>query len=139
MTINQQEYAYGDVTVWLFGQPVAGLRGIDYKITQTKEYVRGMGRAPRGIQHGERAVEGTLTILQSEFDALNRSARASGYKDLLDVTFDIVVAYGSTNGVVTVDKICGASIKELPKGMKTSDMFSEHALPFMALDVEYTK
>lgn len=138
MTINQQEYAYGDVTVWLFGQPVAGLRGIDYKISQTKGYVRGMGNSPRGIQHGERSVEGTLTILQSEFDALNRSAREQGYKDLLDVTFDIVVSYGNADSTVTIDKICGASITELPKGMKSSDMFSEHALPFMALDVEYT-
>lgn len=138
MTINQQEYAYGDVTVWLFGQPVAGLRGIDYKTSQTKEYVRGMGRSPRGIQHGERAVDGTLTILQSEFEALNRTAREKGYRDLLDVTFDIVVAYSNGESTVSIDKICGASITELPKGLKSGDMFGEHALPFIALDVEYT-
>ena len=135
--INQREYAYGDISVYAFGQNIGGLRGIDYKLSKAKDYVRGAGRNPRGIQHGERGCEGTLTILQSELDAMNRTARAKGYDDLLDVDFDIVVSYVTAGGVVTTDKIHTASIKELPKGMKTGDLFSEHALPFIALDIEY--
>ncbi len=137
VVINRREYAYGDINVFLFGQPVAGLRGIDYKVSMNKDYNRGAGRMPRGIQHGERSVEGTLTILQSEFEALNRTAQAKGYKDLLDVDFDIVITYTTDNGVITTDKIHVASVKELPKGMKSGDLFSEHALPFIALDVSY--
>lgn len=135
--INQREYAYGDLRVYMFGQFVAGLRGIDYKETKNKDYVRGHGRDPRGIQHGERGTEGTLVILQSELDAMNRTAKSKGYKDLLDVDFDIVVTYGEESGVVTTDRICCASIKELPKGMKAGDLYSEHALPFIALGVDY--
>lgn len=135
--INQREYAYGDISVYAFGQNIGGLRGIDYKTTKGKEYVRGAGRNPRGIQHGERGCEGTLTILQSELDAMNRTAREKGYDDLLDVDFDIVVSYVTAGGVVTTDKIHMASIRELPKGMKTGDQFSEHALPFIALGIEY--
>lgn len=135
--INQREYAYGDMAVYLFGQKVGGLRGIDYKSSKNKDYARGAGRNPRGIQHGENSHEGTLTILQSELEALTRTAVAKGYDSLLDVDFDIVVTYGTNNGVITVDKICCASIKELPKGLKLGDLLSEHALPFIALDIQY--
>lgn len=134
--INQREYAYGDLDVYLFGQRVAGLRGIDYKSSRNKDYARGAGRQPRGIQHGEDSYEGTLTILQSEYEALNRTARAKGYKSLLDVDFDIVAVYATENGVISVDKISCVSVKELPKGMKMGDLHSEHALPFIALDIE---
>ena len=41
--INQKEYAYGDIGVYVFGQFVAGLRGIEYKPTKNKDYVRGAG------------------------------------------------------------------------------------------------
>lgn len=34
--INQKEYAYGDIRVYVFGQFVAGLRGIEYKPTKTR-------------------------------------------------------------------------------------------------------
>lgn len=134
--INQKEYAYGDIGVYIFGQFVAGLRGIDYKPTKNKDYVRGAGYRPRSIQHGERSYEGTLTILQSELDALNRTAHQRGYEDILDVDFDIVVTYGEPSGVMVTDKISNASIKELPKGMKSGDLYSEHALPFIALGID---
>lgn len=137
IVINQREYAYGDLKVYLFGQYVAGLRGISHKASKNKDYVRGAGRNPRGIQHGERSYEGDIVILQSEFNALNRTAKAKGYKDILDVDFDIIESYCSDNAVVTVNRICCASIKELPNGMKEGDLYSEHTLPFIALDIRY--
>lgn len=136
IVVNQREYAYGDIDVFLFGQPVLGLRGIEYKKSKNKDYVRGAGRNPRGIQHGEYSCEGTLTILQSELEALNRTAKAKGYDSLLDVDFDIVVSYSTSNGVITVDKVCAASIKEMPKGMKGEDLYAEIALPFIALEIK---
>ena len=74
--------------------------------------------------------------MQSELEALERTAQANGYNSLLDVDFDIVVSYSTDNGVITVDKICRASITEMPKGMKQGDFYSEHALPFIALDIQ---
>ena len=133
--INKREYAWGDISIFLFGQPVLGIRGIEYKTVQKKEYLRGAGRRPLGVQRGELEYPGTLTLLQSDLEALNRSARAQGYDSIKDVPMDIVVTY-STDGIVTVDKIHAAEITELPKGMKQGDMHSEHALPFLALDIE---
>lgn len=135
--INRREYAWGDLQVWLWGQMVGGLTGIEYTTKKEKEALYGAGRSPRGIQHKRREYSGTLTIMQSELQALNRSARANGYKDILDVDFDIVVVYLSAEGVVTTDKICVASISEIPAGMKEGDAKSEHALPYVAMDIRY--
>lgn len=135
--INRQEYAWGDIQIFLFGQPITGCRGIDYKTKKEKELLFGLGRDARGIQHKRRECDGTLTILQSELQALNRSAKAAGYRDILDVDFDIVVSYATTSGAITIDRIVKASISELPSGMKEGDSFSEHALPYIAMDIEY--
>lgn len=135
--INRKEYAWGDIKVVLFGQPVAGCTGIEYKLKQAKEAKFGMGRQAKSIQHGKRETEGTLTIMQSELIALNQAARLNGYRDLLEVELDIIVSYVSDTAVIVTDRICTASFSEIPMGMKEGDMQSEHALPFIALDIDY--
>ena len=136
--INHKEYAWGDIQVFVLGAFILGLKGIEYKSKKDKELNHGAGREPRSIQHGKRTYEGTLTISQSEFEALNRAARAKGFKDFLDLEIDIVVSYmPEYSDVITVDHIQCASFSELPKGMKEGDMKSEHPLPFLALGIEY--
>ncbi len=136
VVINQREYAWGDVRVFLFGQVCLGIRSIEYKKSKNKDYVRGAGRTPRGIQHGEYSCEGTIGILQSELEALNRTAQANGYDSILDVDFDILVSYGTDNLVISIDKICTASIKEMPMGIKGEDLYAQIDLPFIALDIQ---
>ncbi|MCR9011960.1 MULTISPECIES: hypothetical protein [Porphyromonadaceae] len=134
--INNKEYAWGDIIVTLFGRPVTGITGIEYKTKKAKEAKFGSGRHAKSIQHGKREIEGTITLMQSEIIALNQAARQKGYKDILDVDFDILVSY--MDGVaITTDKIVCVSISELPAGMKEGDTQSEHALPFLALDIDY--
>lgn len=94
------------------------------------------GNMGRAVQHGKREYDGTITVLQSELIALNIAAAAAGHKDALDLDFDIIVAYTGDNGVMVMDKIVNASITELPVGMKEGDFKSEHALPFIAMDVK---
>lgn len=133
--INSKEYSWGDITVVVLGRPVIGITGIDYKVKKAKEARFGAGREAKSIQHGKREVDGTITLMQSEVIALNQAARTKGYKDILDVEVDIYVTY--MDGVaVTTDKIVGASFTELPRGMKEGDLQSEHALAFLALDVQ---
>jgi len=136
--INKKEYTFGDIRVFVLGAFVLGLKGIEYTTKKEKEAGYGAGRSPRSIQHGKRAASGTLTVSQSELEALNRAARAKGFKDLLDVDIDIVVSYSPEySDVITTDVIQAASFSEMPKGMKEGDMSSTHALPFLALDVDY--
>ena len=134
--INNKEYAWGDIAIVIFGRPLVGITGIEYKPKKAKEVKHGWGHNPKSIQHGKREYEGTLTLMQSELIALNQAARAKGYKDILDVDFDIVITY-EANLVVTVDKICCASIADFNLGMKEGDAQAEISLPFVALDMEF--
>lgn len=136
MRINNKEYAWGDIAVTLWGRPVLGITGIEYKTKQTKEARFGMGRQAKSIQHGKREYEGTLTIMQSELIALNQAAKAKGYNSILEVDLDIVVSY-QAGLIITVDEICCASFTELPMTMKEGDLQAEIAMPFIAMDIEY--
>lgn len=134
--INNREYAYGDIDVYVFGKKVVGLRGINYEPAKGKHALISSGYGPRSIQHGPRGYSGTFSILQSELDALNRTARARGYKDILDVDFDIVLVYGDEASALTTDKIYCASVEKFNRGMKVDDFYCEHTLQFIALDVD---
>lgn len=132
---NSNEYAWVDIKVVLLGREVVGLRGIEYKVKRQKEALYAAGKKARGIQKGKKEYDGTLTILQSEIIALDRAAQEKGYEDITDIDFDIIVSYLPESGVITTDKVTGASITEIPRGMKEGDLQMELALPFIALDV----
>ena len=64
--------------------------------------------------------------------------RAKGYKDILDPEVEILVSYiPEDSAAITIDRIVCASFSEIPAGMKSGDLNSEHALPFVALDIDY--
>ena len=135
MIFNSKEYSYVNINVVVLGRTLTGLRGIEYTPKMNKELLYGAGVNPKAIQSGRREYEGTLTVLQSELEALNRAAKEAGYTDCLDLEFDIVVTYAAS-GVVSTDIVRCASITEFPKGMKQGDLYSEHALPFIALRID---
>lgn len=134
--INNKEYAWGDITVVILGRPIIGITGIEYTSKKVKEQRYGSGRDVKSIQHGRWEPGGTITLMQSEVIAMNKAAKQGGYRNVLDIEVDIIVSYVSDDGIVSVDKIVGASFSELPKGMKEGDLQSEHAMPFVALDIE---
>lgn len=134
-TINGQEYSWGDIKIWMWGQVVFRARGIEYKREQKTDYLRGAGYEPLAVQCGEKSYPGTLTVLQSELDAFNRTARSKGYDSIVGTSGDIIIEY-SKNGIVTIDKISGATFGDYSKGMKTGDLHSEHAIPFLGLRLQ---
>jgi len=139
MIINSKQYTWSNLEVVALGRKFLGIRGIEYKPVHEKELVYGAGSEPLGIQHGNKSYSGTLTLLQSELEALTRYARQNGFNDITDIEFDIVVAYvPQGGGPVVTDVVKFASITEIPKAMRQNDKFMEIALPFIALAVEYS-
>ena len=137
MTFNSKEYSWCQLHAYMLGREVGGARAVEYTTKKTKEALYATGAHPRSIQHGRRECEGTLTLLQSEFIALNDVAVAGGYEDIMDVEFDLVVSYISSSGVTVTDIVRGVSITELPHSLKEGDLYMEIALPFVALDVQH--
>lgn len=131
---NSKEYEWADVSAIIAGRPVTGLRGVEYKSSQEKEPLYAKGNKPHGIQRGNKSYSGTITLLQSELEALEEAAGG----DALDARFNIVVSYGNpTNGdVIKTDLLVGVEITEVPKGLKQGDKFMEVALPVIMLDVK---
>lgn len=130
---NSKEYEWSDITAVVAGRPVTKIRAISYTKKQEKEALYAKGNKPHSIQRGNKSYEGSITLLQSELEALET---ASG-GDALDVQTDILVSYGnpSKGGVIVTDLIRGFEITEIPKGMNQGDKFSEHELPGIAMDI----
>lgn len=128
------EFAFKDIRVRLLGRDIVGLQGLKYKVSAEKERVYGRGSKPVAIQQGNEMVEGTLKILQSEYEALREAVAATGIAKITDVTFDIVNTYGDGLTAKT-DIILSASITEYEKGLDQNEKFRVIELPFIALDV----
>lgn len=138
MEFKGNEYAWKDVTIAFLGRPVTGIRGIEYKTKQQTEALYAAGSKARSIQKGKIEIEGTLTILQSELNALNKAAQLAGYTSATELSFDIIICYVPENGLaVTTDKLVGVSLTEIGHSIKEGDLYQEHALPFIAMDIKY--
>lgn len=131
---STKEYEWADVSAIVAGRPVTGLRGVEYKPSQEKEPLYAKGNKPHGIQRGNKSYSGTITLLQSELEALETAAGG----DALDARFNIIVSYGNPmqGDVIRTDLLVGVEITEVPKGLKQGDKFMEVALPVIMLDVK---
>lgn len=129
---NSREYEWSDVNVVAAGRPVTGIRGVKYSSKQEKEVLHVKGNKPHSIQRGNKTYDGELTVTQSEYEAL----RAAGGGDILDISIDIVVAYGnpSKGDVITTDLLMGVEFTEDNTEWKQGDKFQEKSLPFIFLD-----
>ena len=100
---NSKEYEWADIDVVMGGRSVTGIRGIKYDTKKEKEQIYAKGNKPHAIQSGNYEHSGEITLLQSEYNALRQAAKG----DILNVSLDIVVAYGnpSRGDTVTVDTL----------------------------------
>lgn len=135
--MNSKEYEWSDVHVVMMGREVTGIRGIQYDAEQEKTPIYGRGNKPRSIQKGNKSYSGTITILQSELEALQLAAGKNN--SILDLpAFDVVNAYApESGGTIITDIVKSIEITKVPKGMKQNDPNMEIELPFVALDIQY--
>lgn len=131
---DSREYEWSDVTVVMAGRDVTGIRGISYNSSQEKEALYAKGNKPHGVQRGNKSYEGSIRLLQSEYDALNEAAGG----DALNASFNIIVAYGnpSAGDVIKTDLLMGCEITSKPKSLNQNDKFMEIELPLIMLDIK---
>ena len=129
---NTREYEWSDVSVVVAGRPVTGIRGVKYSSKQEKELLHAKGNKPIGIQHGNKTYEGELTLLQSEYEAMKKSAGG----DILDASFDIIASYGnaSKGDTITTDVLIGCEFTEDNTEWQQGDKYQEKTLPIIYTD-----
>lgn len=135
---NSRQYEWADVTVLIGGADITGIRGVKYTEKIEREAIYGKGRNPISIQSGNRSIEGEVTLLQSELEALTDAANGANGKSILNLSVDIDVSYGDgTDGnVMKHDTIEGVRFTEVPRELKQGDKFMEITIPFIALNVK---
>lgn len=134
MAFNSRQYEWADLTLILGGRDVTGFRGIKYIEKIEREAIFAKGRDAHSIQSGNSTVEGEITMLQSEYEALVKSGRGS----VLSLSLDALVSYGNpanADAIIT-DRLLGLRFTESSKELKQGDKMMEVSLPFIALRVQ---
>lgn len=131
---NSRQYEWADLSLVLGGRDITGIRGVKYTEKAEKEALFAKGRYAHSIQTGNIAVEGEITMLQSEYEALV----AAGNGSVLGLSLDGIFAYGNpaAGDALITDRVVGISFTEAPKELKQGDKFMEITLPFVALSVK---
>ena len=131
MGFNTKDYRFADISVSIFGQKLSGFRGVSYKKKQEKSLLHAAGDEPIGIQRGNKSYEGEISMLKSDYDAMNLAARTAGYDDIIDLPgFPIVIAYSNDTNL-TVDTLLNVEFMEFDEGMKQGDSFIEMSIPIL--------
>lgn len=133
-----KQYGWKEVSVRVLGRTIEGITDVKVKRKVTKEYQFGRGSKPQAVVSGNEEVSGSITIKQSELDAINAAIKAANpLNDITKVSFDIVVTYeNQTSGLATTDVVVGAEVEEYEKGLAQGDTEMAIELPFKALDLQ---
>lgn len=119
--INGTEYGYEDVSISALGRSLIGFTEFNYGATKAYTNIHGRGSSPIKRGRGKKdAKPGKLVLLQSEFEALQRSAPPGS--DPTDwAPFDVTVVYAQIGGVMTRDIVPTCQVTDYEKGMTTED------------------
>ena len=131
----KQEYAWEDFKVFMGGKFVTGLRGCKYKTGQDKEPIYAAGNTPVAMGRGNKKNEVSITVLQSELEAIIQS----GGGDITDIApFDIVASHIAKRGLpIVTDVIKDFEFTEFEKNWKQGDKFMEVELPGVCMEIKY--
>jgi hypothetical protein len=135
MAFNSKEFGYVDIQIVFAGRPIVGCTEIKYKGKADRQFIYGLGTEPVAYANGITEAEGSITLLQSEFEALVRSL-PPGKTPTTHAPFDIIVAYIDDENVAVKDIVKAVLLTEWEKGGKKGDLNMEITLPFKAAKVQ---
>ena len=133
-TFSSKQYAWSDISIAFGGRIIAGVTEVEYTEEKEKSALYGRGSKPLGIVRGNHSFEGKLSIWQSELEAMTRDAKNN---DILNLNFDLVVAYvPSEGGQIVTDILKNVEFTEVKKAMKQGDKNMVVELPIIFTDVK---
>lgn len=138
--INGKEYSWQDIQIAFLGRVVLGVTEVKYKEKTAREFIYGTGRKPIAYADGQTDSDGSLTILQSDFEAMVASALAA-YPGRTITTlppFDLIVMFipDMDNPKIVKDVIKDVLLGEYEKGGKVGDLNMPVTLPFKCSEIK---
>ena len=138
MAINGAQYAWEDINVVILGRIINGIEEVKYKVKKDKTAIYGRGKNPIAFGRSKKEYDGSISILQSELEALQASVPSG--KDITDLDpFDITISYSydANPGIIVVDILRNCSFMEFEKGMKTGDTHMVVNCPLQIGKIDY--
>lgn len=136
MGYDTRQYEWADVSLNIGGRDITGVRGVKYSEKIEREALFAKGRYPHSIQSGNVTIEGEITLLQSELEALITAGGGS----LLNLKGLVcTVSYGDLQDGASLltDQISGVYFSESGKELKQGDKNMEITIPFVATRLEH--
>ena len=138
MAFRSNEYAYKDIKMVLAGRPITGFRDISYTRSRETNKIYAAGDKPHSRTTGNITDEGSVTVLQSELEALVEAAQNAGYDDPTRLVFDITIAYAaSVTDRIKTDQLVQCRITEFEKSMTQNDSNMEIELSLDIGEIKY--
>lgn len=134
ITFDSKQYGWKDITISFGGRIIEGVTEVKYTAKRKKGYLKGRGNKPHDILRGDYEFDGSIELWQSTVESMVKTAKDN---DILDISFDIIIAYVPKEGGQTViDILKGVELTEVGKGMKQGDLNMVIGLPIMFLEVK---
>jgi hypothetical protein len=138
--VNGQEYSWQDIQIAFLGRVVLGVTSIKYKEKTAREFIYGTGRKPIAYANGQTDSDGSMTLLQSDFEALVTAMKAA-YPNRTFTTlppFDITTMFipDMDNPKIVKDVIKDVLLTEYEKGGKVGDLNMPVELPFKCSEIK---
>lgn len=138
MAFNTRDYSWADTEIRVLDNAVIGARGFSYSVAHQKQNIYGRGNKPIRRTRGNKEYEGSVTVLQSELEAMQDLAKEQGLDDITDFTpFPIVFSYENAEGVIVTDTALYCEFTGVSKSMSQNDEVMEVELPVIIGDIKY--
>lgn len=124
----------------MLGRVVLGVTEVKYKEKTAREFIYGTGRKPIAYADGQTDSDGSITLLQSDFEALVAAAQAA-YPGRTITTlppFDLIVMFipDMENPKIVKDVVKDVLLSEYEKGGKVGDLNMPVSLPFKCSEIQ---
>lgn len=132
--INGRSYSWADLTVNIFGAPLAGISAISYEDKTEKTNIYGAGNKPVARGYGNTTYEGSITISVEEVEAIEKAAPQGNIAKI--PPFTVVVAYvpeGSTK--IKKEKLLAVEFTGNKRAWKQNDQTGEVEIPLIIGDI----
>ncbi|GGG33387.1 hypothetical protein [Hymenobacter glacieicola] len=135
-TINGKEFGWADIQFAFLGRPVTGITEIKYGAKRDRKFIYAVGDKPVAYANGQEESNGSITMLQSEFESIVRAAKAAGKTPTSLPPFPIIVQYLDDANLMVKDIIHSVLTLEWEKASKQGDLNMTVTVPFTCSHIE---